>query len=135
MLQKIICVDDDLIALLLSRLIITKTNYTSEIITAINGQEALGYLSQEKVINENKGNKNNILILLDLNMPIMDGWDFLEEFGSQLAHQYTNIKIILLSSSVDPSDIQKSKTYPIVLDFLPKPLTKETLNIIIEKLK
>jgi CheY-like chemotaxis protein len=68
-------------------------------------------------------------------MPIMDGWDFLEEFGTQLAHQYTNIKIILLSSSVDPSDIQKSKTYPIVLDFLPKPLTKETLNIIIEKLK
>ncbi|HEX8575078.1 MAG TPA: response regulator [Flavobacterium sp.] len=135
MLQKIICVDDDPIALLLSRLIITKTNYTSEIITAINGQEALSYLSQEKIINENKDNKNNILILLDLNMPIMDGWDFLEEFGTQLAHQYTNIKIILLSSSVDPSDIQKSKTYPIVLDFLPKPLTKETLNIIIEKLK
>lgn len=135
MLQKIICVDDDPIALLLSRLIITKTNYTSEIITAINGQEALDYLSQEKVINENNHNEKNILILLDLNMPIMDGWDFLEEFGTQLAHQYTNVKIILLSSSVDPSDIQKSKTYPIVLDFLPKPLTKETLNIIIEKLK
>ena len=135
MLQKIICVDDDPIALLLSRLIITKTNYTSEIITAINGQEALNYLSQEKVINDNKGNENNILILLDLNMPIMDGWDFLEEFGTQLAHQYPNVKIILLSSSVDPSDIQRSKTYPIVLDFLPKPLTKETLNIIIEKLK
>ncbi len=134
MLQKVICVDDDPIALLLSKLVISKANFATEIVTATNGQEALDYLSRMDIINENRSSKEVLLILLDLNMPIMDGWEFLEQFNSNFYTNYSKAKIILLSSSIDPKDIRKSKNFPMVLDFLPKPLTKEVLALISEKI-
>ena len=65
------------------------------------------------------------LIVLDINMPIMDGWDFLDHFYKE---EYTSFfkdtKVIVLSSTIDPADINKSKTYPMVIDFISKPITK-----------
>lgn len=130
MLQKIICIDDDPIALLLSKLVISKSHFASEIITAINGQEAMNYLNKPDVIARAE---EPLIILLDLNMPVMDGWEFLEQFSDKLLNIYTKTKIILLSSSIDPNDISKSQDFPIVLDFMPKPLTKEMLDDILEK--
>ena len=79
MLDKILCVDDDPITLMLCKKVVERVEFAKEIITAKNGQEAIQYfdnLAQEL--------KNNIpvvypkLVLLDLNMPIMDGWQFLD---------------------------------------------------------
>lgn len=135
MLQKVICVDDDPIALLLSKLVISKANFAAEIITCMNGEEAMNYLEKPGTIEENSNSEQPLLILLDLNMPVMDGWEFLEQFSSKLQETYTTTKIILLSSSIDPNDIKKSKDFPMVVDFLPKPLTKEMLVLISEKIK
>lgn len=134
MLQKVICVDDDPIALLLSKLVISKANFASQIITCVNGEEAMKYLEKPETIEENSNAEQSLLILLDLNMPVMDGWEFLEQFNSKLQNQYTTTKIILLSSSIDPNDIKKSKDFSMVVDFLPKPLTKEMLALISEKI-
>lgn len=134
MLQKVICVDDDPIALLLSKLVLSKANFTAQIITAVNGEEAMRYLEKPETIEENSKSEQPLLILLDLNMPVMDGWEFLEQFSTKLYTQYATTKIILLSSSIDPNDIQKSKTFSMVLDFLPKPLTNEMLTLISERI-
>lgn len=135
MLQKVICVDDDPIALLLSKLVISKANFASQIITCVNGEEAIKYLEKPETIEENSNSEQPLLILLDLNMPVMDGWEFLEQFSTKLHQQvYPTAKIILLSSSIDPNDIKKSKDFAMVVDFLPKPLTKEMLVLISEKI-
>jgi CheY-like chemotaxis protein len=133
MFDKVICIDDDPIALMLSKLVLAKSSIESEVITALSGKDAFDYLNDTEVINTNKLSKNGLLILLDLNMPVMDGWEFLKQFTHQLMDQYNNTKIILLTSSLDPDDVRRSKDYSLIMDFLPKPLTKEALNAIISK--
>jgi CheY-like chemotaxis protein len=135
-LEKVICVDDDPIALLLSKLVLSKSDFATQIITAANGEIAIQYLERPEVIEENSNSKKPLVILLDLNMPVMDGWEFLEQFSTkQYIESYKDVKVILLSSSIDPNDIERSKEFPMVSAFLPKPLTKEMLNTILEKIK
>ncbi|AWI25944.1 response regulator [Flavobacterium pallidum] len=130
MLHKVICIDDDPIALLLSKMVIARANFATNVIALSNGEEAIAYLKNEQ---DKPHEMEDLLILLDLNMPVMDGWEFLEQFDQNLYNYYKNTKIILLSSSVDPNDIRKAKNFQMVLDFLPKPLTKEKLENIITK--
>lgn len=133
MFDKVLCIDDDPIALMLSKLILSRLSVESEIITALSGKDAFEYLNDIEVINNNKLSKKGLLILLDLNMPVMDGWEFLKQFTQKLMNKYENTKIILLTSSLDPEDVEKSKDYSLIMDFLPKPLTKEALNTIFSK--
>ena len=126
----ILCVDDDPITLMLCKMVISKSSFSKEIITAQNGEEALNYFDNLKL--NNLGEKINnypTLVFLDLNMPVMDGWDFLDHFSKE---EYTSFfkdtKVIVLSSTIDPADINKSKTYPMVIDFISKPITKEVLE-------
>jgi CheY-like chemotaxis protein len=62
-------------------------------------------------------------------MPVMNGWEFLDTFiEKKFHHIFKKIKVIILSSTVDPNDIEKSKKHPIVIKFLPKPINKEMLE-------
>jgi CheY-like chemotaxis protein len=68
------------------------------------------------------------VILLDVEMPVYDGWDFMADYR-QLPTQYTSRCLLyLLSSSINPSDIRKAQTYPLVQSYLTKPLTLANLN-------
>ena len=69
------------------------------------------------------------MILLDLNMPVMGGWEFLDHFAKEeYRSAFKDAKVIVLSSTIDPEDIKKAKTYPMVMDFLSKPISKEILE-------
>jgi len=136
MLDLILCVDDDPITLMLCKMVIAKSSFAQEIITAQNGEEAINFFDDLKLNNlGTEIKKYPSLVFLDLNMPVMDGWEFLDQFSKE---EYTSIfkntKIIVLSSTIDPNDIEKSKTYPMVLDFLSKPITKEILENLKETL-
>lgn len=65
------------------------------------------------------------LILLDINMPVMNGWEFLDAFA--VAHPQASLPICLLSSSVYPSDRLQAENHPQVSHFLTKPLTRDKL--------
>ncbi len=131
MLDLILCVDDDPITLMLCKKVITKASFSDAIITAKNGEEALQYFNS--IINK-EGNKLPNLIFLDLNMPVMDGWEFLDNFSTNKYSEVNKTKIVVLSSTIDPEDLQKSKKYPMVIDFLSKPITTNMLSYLESKI-
>lgn len=127
MIKTVLCVDDDPITLMLSKMVLNKASFCNELVTAKNGEEAILYFENLLITNNNDNYPK--LIFLDLNMPIMNGWEFLDAFiEKELHHTFKEIKVIILSSTVDPNDIEKSKKYPIVIKFLPKPINKEMLE-------
>lgn len=131
MLDTILFVDDDPITLMLCKKVISKAAFSNQIITAQNGEEAINLFhtllnNVEKTVPE--------LIFLDLNMPIMGGWEFLAEFSKPTFEQFHDIKVIVLSSTIDPEDLEKIKEFPMVMDFLPKPISLSMLNKVAEAL-
>jgi CheY-like chemotaxis protein len=114
---------------MLCKKVVERVGFAKEIITAKHGLEAIEYF--DNLFEESKLNDSIVypkLVLLDLNMPVLDGWGFLETY---ILKEYDNLfsstKFIVLSSSVDPYDINRSKSYP-VIGFLSKPITKEMLE-------
>lgn len=130
MLDKILCVDDDPITLMLCKMVIIKASFSKETVTAKNGQEALKYFESIKTNISTKPQ----LIFLDLNMPVMDGWEFLNAFNTSEFSDFHDSKVIILSSTIDPEDLVKSKKYPMVIDFLSKPISKEMLEYLKDKI-
>lgn len=135
MLDQILCIDDDPITLMLCKKVLIKASFSNEIITSQNGEEALRYFNTLKYNNtESELKKHPQLTFLDLNMPVMGGWEFLDQFNSEAFSEFKNIKIVVLSSTIDPEDLEKSKTYPMVIDFLSKPITLAMLEYLKNKI-
>lgn len=132
-MEQILCIDDDPITLMLSKKVIEKSSFSDEIITAQNGEEALLYFNTLKY-NKAKIVKKPQLIFLDLNMPVMGGWEFLDYFTSPAYNEFNSINVIVLSSTINPEDLLKAKKYPIIKDFLSKPITKAMLEYLKNKM-
>jgi CheY-like chemotaxis protein len=126
--KKILLVDDDQLNNLINTRIITKfSDYTVDSFTS--GKAGLMYLHdcEPELFPE--------IIFLDINMPVMDGWDFLEEFQKFPETLTQNCSIIMLTSSIDITDIEKSKRFKSVRDFMSKPLTLESLRLVTKMTK
>ena len=134
MFDIILCVDDDPITLMLCKKVISKLSFAQEIITAQNGEEALAYFNTLKYNKVDDLSKSPQLIFLDLNMPVMGGWEFLDLFNSEEFSEFKSTKVIILSSTIDPQDLEKAKTYPVVIDFLSKPISHSMLEYLTNKL-
>ncbi len=133
MLEQILCIDDDPITLMLCKKVISKSSFSHEVITAQNGEEALHHFNTLKYTND-KNKRKPELIFLDLNMPIMGGWEFLDHFTSPDYKEFNSAPVIVLSSTIDPEDLAKAKKYPIIIDFLSKPITQPMLEYLKKKI-
>jgi len=94
-----------------------------------NGEEALDHC--KSVIATGKACPK--LIFLDLNMPVMDGWNFLDELILFNKDVLQKTKVYIVSSSVHEEDTQKAKNYPLIQDYLVKPVKREVLQSILEE--
>jgi CheY-like chemotaxis protein len=128
MLETILFIDDDLITLMLCKMVISKASFSKEIATAKNGEDALKYFDTLK---STQSTNKPQLIFLDLNMPVMNGWEFLDSFNTEKYSEFHDTKIVILSSTIDPADLERSKKYPSVIDFLSKPISKEMLDYLV----
>lgn len=131
MFETVLCVDDDPITLMLCKKVIMKSNFSKKIYSAINGEDALKFF--DDLINKQDSEIKEFpqLIFLDLNMPVMNGWEFLSIFSkNQYLENFSKTKVVVLSSTIDPNDIEKSKEYPMVVEFLSKPITTEILDLL-----
>lgn len=68
------------------------------------------------------------IIFLDINMPMMDGFQFIDEFEKMEKSITTHCKIVMLTTSINPADVERSKKYKNVIRYLNKPLTQESLD-------
>ena len=127
MINKVLCIDDDQIALVLCDLVIKKAGFASEVVTAMNGKEGLAFFSSYFKANKNPDNAPQI-IFLDLNMPVMNGWDFLEDYVMKYADRLPTTRVVIISSTVNPEDFSRANRYDIVIDFINKPLTTDGLE-------
>lgn len=129
-LKTLILVDDDEIIVYLTRRIISETNLVELMQVFNNGQEALNYLT------ENASNPELLpeILFLDLFMPVMDGWQFLEEYGKLKPKLSRPIVIYIITSSVSNEDIIRAKKFSDVSDYLIKPLKKQDFIELINEL-
>lgn len=118
---KLSCIiDDDNMYINLIKKIIDFKKLSENLLIFKNGKEALQYF---KPIVENISEETfPEIILLDLNMPVMDGWKFLEEFTKMKTGKEVKTTLYIVSSSINPSDLAKAKTYSLVTDYLIKPV-------------
>lgn len=126
--SRVFIIDDDPIHQRIAQIMISKHNLFDEYFSYTDAQKALDFLQ------ENKKNEEILpdVILLDLNMPVLDGWDFLETFESLIKEFKKNIRVFIVSSSVDEKDLIRSKSYVAVKGFISKPLSPDIIRSIIE---
>jgi len=123
--KKVLLVEDDPITIMVCERIIKMTAFSEEVISCDNGLKAINHI---KDIIADPAITNPDIIFLDINMPVMNGWDFLEAF-SALKDQLSFIpRIYILSSTVDPEDYKKAESFGTVTSFLSKPLDKKFLD-------
>ena len=128
--QLIYIIDDDKANNQLTRIMLEDAGLTEFKQFRMAG-DALAEL--KKAADENLAAEYPAVLLLDINMPAMDGWEFLTEFR-KLPTEYTSIpKIYLLTSSDYPGDLEKAKQFPEVIGFLSKPITEEVAGELKEK--
>lgn len=126
-IEIIALIDDDPAFVFITEKIIEKTNHFKEVKVFDNGLNALNYLK------ENLNNDIHLpnIIFLDLSMPVMDGWQFLDEYALLEIKNKRKITVYICSSSISPYDITRAKSINEVTDFIIKPITKEKLTEIV----
>ena len=128
-LDTIMLIDDDEITNFINEQLIIEMGMAQEIIVAKNGKE--GIVSLEERCRTRKLNCPQ-LILLDINMPVMNGFEFLEHYQDLDLPSNQSIILIMLTSSDNKKDIERMKLSN-VIDYLSKPLTVEKLTQVMEK--
>jgi CheY-like chemotaxis protein len=121
MKKQILIIDDDPIYRMIVSRTISRIDASLSIDECENGQIGLSMLEHGDSTN------TKIIILLDINMPIIDGWVFLDQIKANNFYNISQVLIYLVSSSTDESDLLKAKQYGFLGGFLHKPLQKEDI--------
>ncbi|MEP6948452.1 MAG: response regulator [Ginsengibacter sp.] len=125
---RFIVIDDDQINNLYCRIIIKQAAGELEIKTFDIPEKGFEYITKEY-----SNNKNPTVLFLDINMPTWSGWDFLDNFEKLDENIKKQIKIYILSSSVDPADHQQAMDNKYVVGYIEKPLSELTVLAILEE--
>ena len=123
-------IDDDQTFVFLTKKIMQSLPYTLQIREFTDGLQAIEYLKahvqQRDLLPD--------LIFLDLSMPVMDGWEFIDEYNHLQPLLVKGAQLYIVSSSISPHDIERSKGISSVADFIVKPLGKSKFAEIAESL-
>ena len=125
-IKNVAIIDDDPIFVMIAKRIFEVNKLCDEFHLFKNGQLALDFIL-EKV---NQQQTLPELFLLDINMPVMDGWEFLDALDK--IENLPPIKLFMVTSSIDPKDQERARQYKLVKDFVVKPITLEAIQRLID---
>ncbi|WP_200977915.1 response regulator [Echinicola sp. 20G] len=133
-IKSILLVDDDEATNFANRKILTKLKLAEQINVALNGKEAIEFLkNDESFTNQDKNLIRPQLILLDINMPVMDGWEFMEAYKNLSHERKADAVVVMLSTSGNPDDISRAASFPEISGYNTKPLRPEALKEILDQ--
>ena len=127
---QVCLIDDDQIYQFAAKKIIESTGLVQKVTAFSNGRDALVYLEK----NARFFDALPDVIFIDVNMPLMNGWQFLDAFNTVNGELAKKVIIYVVSSSVDDLDISKSKTYKTVSDYIIKPVHKDRFESLLTNL-
>ena len=128
--MKVCVIDDDDIYQFLLKKELRHTKLVERINLFSDGRKALDFFKEKK---DDRDALPDV-IFLDINMPIMNGWRFLDEFKSIRADLQKPITIYMVSSSFDDRDVKRSKEYSKVSDYIIKPVKRSNLVSVLESI-
>jgi CheY-like chemotaxis protein len=129
-LSSVLLVDDDSTTNFLNKLLLTRMGVAEQVLVAENGEQALRMLAQ--TCSESVDPTCPQLILLDMNMPVLNGLAFLEAYVQLPLSYQSSIVIVMLTTSMHPLDLARAEALPIA-DFLNKPLTQEKVTALLQQ--
>ena len=131
-LKTVLLVDDDDATNFIHRCVIESTGFVDDVVVVEDGREAIEYLQKNKEQNEPLPN----IIFLDLNMPLMDGWEVIDKLKELNITQKDGTFVCILTTSENPEDVEKAKNIELVDEYLTKLLDKDKFtNIVLEHWK
>lgn len=126
--KAVMLVDDNEIDNLINQKMIEAADITETIYTHTGAKSAIEFLRNLEKVEELGNDILPSVIFLDIDMPLMDGFQFLDEFDKLMAKTKDKCKIVMLTSSINPRDVTKSKGYVYVKKYINKPLSQENLE-------
>lgn len=126
--QAVMLIDDNDIDNFVNEKIIKSSQFANTVYTHTSVSSGLESLKNMEIIKHSSPEIIPEIIFLDINLPILDGFQFLDEFEKFSEVLKSKIKIIILTSSISPNDLEKSKGYNSVIDYWYKPLLAKDLN-------
>ena len=127
MIPRLAIIDDAEFDQMLYKRLIDRTGLVGETLAFLSAEEALDYF-------ESPDSAPVDVILLDINMPGLSGFDFLERASTSTGCEFTDVIVVMLTTSLDPSDVERAKKYDLVRDYINKPLETQHLQQISELL-
>jgi CheY-like chemotaxis protein len=121
-------IDDDPIFVYGTKKVMKEVDFCSDVIVYNNGQDAINGL--RNLVEEKKELPS--LIFLDLNMPVMDGWEFLDDFITIPNNNIEKVHVYVISSSIDANDFIRARNYEVVNNYILKPITPEDLVAVLK---
>lgn len=128
MLNKTMIVNDNELLIMIAEIVISSANFAQETIKANDGLEALQYFDDLINHGSDPNCKAPEFLFLDLHMPVMDGWEFLEVFSEKYSRYFPDLKIAIMSASVEMKEKQMLRKYPMVVEIIDTPINEELLN-------
>jgi len=128
-MKKVAIVDDDSIFQFTTKVKFEKLRLADEVLIFNDGEEMMDFLSSTDL------DELPEIVLLDINMPIVDGWDFLDLYKSLESDKQKVMKIYMLSSSINPDDVKRAEANEFVLDYITKPIRDDDLTKIFQNTK
>lgn len=127
-LRTVLLVDDEQVDRMLYSRVISRSQLVENLVCLDAGDAALDYLRRSTT-----EGKSVDAIFLDINMPRMNGFEFLEAAAEELGENFTSMVIIMLTTSLDPKDIERAKSIESIKEYIHKPLTVDNVKLVAKR--
>ncbi|MGQ7843383.1 response regulator [Granulosicoccus sp. 3-233] len=122
LIKTVITIDDEPVDQMIYKRVLKRSGIVQTVMDFQLAEEALNYFRKDDHVKPD-------IIFLDIHMPRMNGFEFLDQAIAEFGQEFAESVVIMLTTSLDPADRERASRYPMVLDYLSKPLTVENVQL------